>query len=185
MARTNEMTNLADVAAVMLDDNTDSTEACEAEKAKDGKRAASAVERAVVVAVEGTSSAWFWIALFGAPATVILVEGGTRALRSTVGKRRARRALKGRRICISGRLGKTRDEIVKLIEDAGGTFHDTIKSDTTHLLTNADWTKNSINGKGSSKLDKARRWGVRIISEKEFFAMLTAADAAQAAKRES
>ena len=116
MARTNEMSQMADVAAVMLDDST---------------------------------------------------------------------ALRGKRICISGHLGKTRDEIVKLIEDAGGTFHDTIKSDTTHLLSNADWTKGSINGKVSSKFDKARRWGVRIISEKDFFAMLTAADAKQAAGRES
>ena len=93
-------------------------------------------------------------------------------------------ALKGKKICITGHLGKTRDEIVKLIESAGGVFHDGIKWDTTHLLTNADWNANSVHGqlggkKVSSKFEKARRQGIKIINERQFYDLLVAADAAE------
>jgi NAD-dependent DNA ligase len=112
MARTNEMSQMADVAAVMLESNT---------------------------------------------------------------------ALRGKKICITGHLGKTRAEIAKLIEDAGGEFHDSLKWNTTHLLTNADWNANSVSGslKGkpvSSKFEKAKKQGTRVISEAEFYAMLVEAD---------
>ena len=75
------------------------------------------------------------------------------------------------RICISGHLGKTRNEIVKLIEDGGGQFHSSIKYNTTHLLTNADWTKNSVDGV-SSKFVKAKQYGVKILSEEQFLKLL-------------
>jgi NAD-dependent DNA ligase len=80
------------------------------------------------------------------------------------------------RICITGHLGKPRHEIVRLIEQGGGVFHDTVKYDTTHLLTNADWT--TINGKTSSKYDKAKKYGCKFISEADFFSMMTSAEAA-------
>lgn len=113
MARTNEMSQLADVAAVMLESNT---------------------------------------------------------------------ALRGKKICITGHLGKTRAEIAKLIEDAGGEFHSSVKWDTTHLLCNEDWNANSVTGslKGkavSSKFEKAKKQGIRVINEAEFYAILVAADA--------
>jgi NAD-dependent DNA ligase len=82
--------------------------------------------------------------------------------------------LKGKRICITGHLGKPRQEIARIIEQGGGIFHDTVKYDTTHLLTNADWT--TTKGSTSSKYQKARSYGCKFINEAEFFAMLTAVE---------
>lgn len=82
------------------------------------------------------------------------------------------RPLAHMRICISGHLAKSRGEIVKLIEQGGGEFHSSMKYHTTHLLTNADWTKNSVDGT-SSKFKKAKEYGVRIINEEQFLALLT------------
>jgi NAD-dependent DNA ligase len=78
--------------------------------------------------------------------------------------------LANKNVAISGHLGRPRDEIVKLIEAAGGRYHSTVKFDTNYLLTNADWT-NTL-GKTSSKYAKAARNGVRIISESKFYEML-------------
>lgn len=75
------------------------------------------------------------------------------------------------RICISGHLAKPRAEIVRLIEQSGGRFHPSINYNTTHLLTNEDWTANSVSGT-SSKFKKARRLGVAIISEEQLLSML-------------
>ena len=81
----------------------------------------------------------------------------------------------GMRICISGHLSKPRPEIVKLIEEGGGRFHSSIKPwNTTHLLTNADWTKNSVDGT-SSKFKKAQDYRIKIINEEQFLALLMAA----------
>lgn len=79
--------------------------------------------------------------------------------------------LRGMRICITGHLAKPRKEIEKLIEEGGGQFHSSIKYNTTHLLTNADWTKNSVDGV-SSKFAKAKQYGCKIISEEQFLALL-------------
>ena len=76
------------------------------------------------------------------------------------------------RICITGHLAKPRAEIVKLIEQGGGEFHSSIKYNTTHLLTNADWTKGTVDGT-SSKFKKARQYGCKFISEEQFLAMLS------------
>jgi len=75
------------------------------------------------------------------------------------------------RICITGHLAKPRAEIVKLIEQGGGQFHSTIKYNTTHLLTNADWSANSVDGT-SSKFKKARQYGCKFLSEEQFLALL-------------
>lgn len=89
-----------------------------------------------------------------------------------------RDAFKGMKICITGHLGRKREDIVKLIESGGGVFHDNIKAwNTTHLLTNADWTKNSINGKVSGKFAKAQQYRIKIISEQQFYDMMLAAEA--------
>ena len=76
------------------------------------------------------------------------------------------------RICITGHLAKPRAEIVKLIEQGGGEFHSSIKYNTTHLLTNADWSANSVDGT-SSKFKKARQYGCKFISEEQFLALLS------------
>ena len=80
--------------------------------------------------------------------------------------------LKGKRICITGHLGRPRKDIVKLIEMAGGEFHDSVKWNTTHMLTNGDWNPNSTTGKVSSKYTKARQYGVDFINEKQFYNIL-------------
>lgn len=79
--------------------------------------------------------------------------------------------LKGKRICITGHLGKPRGEIARIIEQGGGVFHETVKYDTTHLLTNSDWT--TTKGRVSSKFAKAKTYGCKFINEAEFFQMLS------------
>lgn len=79
--------------------------------------------------------------------------------------------LRGMRICITGHLAKPRAEIVKLIEEGGGRFHSTVKYDTTHLLTNGDWTKGTVEGT-SSKFRKAKQYGCKFISEEQFLSLL-------------
>lgn len=86
--------------------------------------------------------------------------------------------LKDAKICITGHLGRPRQDIEKLIRTAGGEVHTSIKWSTTHLLTNADWTAGSTHGgsvgkkKVSSKYAEACRYKVKIISEKDFYDIL-------------
>ena len=80
--------------------------------------------------------------------------------------------LKGMRICVTGHLSLPRDRWVEIIEQAGGTFHKSVAYNTTHLCTNADWTQGSINGKVSSKYEKAQRFGVKIISEQDLLDLI-------------
>jgi len=84
-------------------------------------------------------------------------------------------ALKGKSFSITGHLGRPRPEIVEIITRAGGRFEERPKNlwgKDAYLVTNADWTKNSIKGKVSSKFDEARRNGIKIISEDELYKMI-------------
>jgi NAD-dependent DNA ligase len=83
-------------------------------------------------------------------------------------------AFKGKRFSVTGHLGVTRNRFIELVEKAGGVFDKAPTWGTTYLVTNKDWTVNSINGAKSNKLRKAERLGVKIISEKKFFDMLIA-----------
>lgn len=80
-------------------------------------------------------------------------------------------ALKGARVAITGHLSTPRKEFEKLISDAGGVFDKTVTYGTTYLTTNADWT--GIDGKTSSKFDKAKKMGVKIISEAKLIELMT------------
>ena len=82
--------------------------------------------------------------------------------------------LTGKKICVTGHMGRKREDIKKLIKMAGGEFHDSVKWNTTYLLTNSDWTPGSTNGKVSSKFVKAQRQGIKFISEQVFYDMLCA-----------
>ena len=84
-------------------------------------------------------------------------------------------ALRGKRVSITGHLGRKRDDIVKIIEMAGGTFEKEPRWGTTYLVTNADFNAGStvLPGK-SKKLLKARELGVKIISEAEFYDLIMA-----------
>jgi NAD-dependent DNA ligase len=88
----------------------------------------------------------------------------------------AGKPLKGMRICVTGHLSVSREEWVKLIEQAGGIFHKSVVYGTTHLCTNADWSKGSINGKVSSKYIKAQQFGVKIINEQALVDLLVSGD---------
>jgi NAD-dependent DNA ligase len=80
-------------------------------------------------------------------------------------------SLRGMRIAITGHLGRPRADVARIIEMAGGVFQDRVAGDTTHLLTNSDWSEGSVFGK-STKYMKAKRMGVRMISEKDFYDIL-------------
>lgn len=93
-------------------------------------------------------------------------------------------ALRGKRVCFTGHMGMTRDEMSKFIEAHGGQVHDGIKGNTNLLVTNRDWNKGStITEKKSSKLIKAEQQGVKIISEKELVDMVFEFQAREAAER--
>lgn len=91
-------------------------------------------------------------------------------------------ALHGQRVCITGHMGLPRKEIQRIISQAGGQVHEDVHSDTTILVSNNDWTAQTLkdDGKGnkkSSKMIKAEqnnRWGskTQIMSEDEFYQLI-------------
>lgn len=80
--------------------------------------------------------------------------------------------LRGKSFCITGHLCKPRKEIEKLISQAGGYIDKSVSRNTSYLITNEDWTKGTVD-KQSSKYKEAKAKGVPIITEKQFFDMLT------------
>jgi NAD-dependent DNA ligase len=82
--------------------------------------------------------------------------------------------LRGKSFSITGHLGLPRDQVVAIIERAGGTFHKTPTYGTTYLVTNLDWNEGSTVASGTSrKLIKAREMGIKILSEKQLHDMIT------------
>jgi DNA ligase (NAD+) len=63
-------------------------------------------------------------------------------------------------ICITGALSAPRKAFEKMITDSGHGFTDTFSRSVTHLVTN-DPTS------GSSKIEKAKKQGTKIVTEKE------------------
>ncbi|MFN0188169.1 MAG: BRCT domain-containing protein, partial [Bacteroidia bacterium] len=73
--------------------------------------------------------------------------------------------LKGISIVISGTFEKhSRDEYKQIIEENGGKNASGVTRKTNFLFAGAD--------AGPSKLDKAKEYGVKIIDEEEFLAMI-------------
>jgi DNA ligase (NAD+) len=73
--------------------------------------------------------------------------------------------LKNKSICITGTLQfMTREDAVKDIERAGGTFSKSVSS-TTNYLVIADTP-------GATKVKAAKKWGTAKLTEKEFLAIL-------------
>jgi DNA ligase (NAD+) len=68
--------------------------------------------------------------------------------------------LKGLSIIISGVFSRPRDEIKELIETNGGKNVSSISSKTDYLIAGENM--------GPAKLEKAQKFGIKIISEKEF-----------------
>ena len=71
--------------------------------------------------------------------------------------------LKGTTWVLTGALSVPRDEIAEEIRQAGGTVSGSVSKKTTYLLAGED---------AGSKLDKARKLGVQILSEAEFQEMV-------------
>jgi len=81
-------------------------------------------------------------------------------------------AFSGKSFSITGHLGRKREDVVKIIETAGGTFHKQPEWGTTYLITNSDWTARTVRKGASKKLLRALERGTKIISEAEFYDML-------------
>jgi len=75
-------------------------------------------------------------------------------------KKMNKNVLEGKTICITGSLSKKRDEYIKIIEDNGGKFINSISKKTNFLLIG----KNV----GSVKINKAAECGTKVITEDEF-----------------
>ena len=81
-------------------------------------------------------------------------------------------AFNGMSFSITGHLGRKRDDIVKIIETAGGRFDKQPDFHTTYLITNRDWTAATVRKGASKKLLRAQERGTKIISESVFCQML-------------
>ena len=67
-------------------------------------------------------------------------------------------SLSGMVICLTGRLSKKKDDYAQLIAANGGTFSNTVTKKVTHVVAKDP-------DAASSKLDKARRYGAKIVGE--------------------
>ncbi len=82
------------------------------------------------------------------------------------------KVLRGKSFSITGHLSKKREDIVALIEQAGGRFDKTPSFGTTYIITNADWTASTVVSGSSRKLEAARRNGTKILTEQQFLDLL-------------
>ncbi|MFN3692435.1 MAG: helix-hairpin-helix domain-containing protein, partial [Fervidobacterium sp.] len=72
--------------------------------------------------------------------------------------------LNGLTFCITGTLSSmTREEVKRLIENYGGHFTDNVSKKTDYLICGEN---------PGSKLEKAKKFGIKILNEDEFFNML-------------
>ena len=86
--------------------------------------------------------------------------------------------LKGQTIVISGTFAKhSRDEYKDMIEKHGGKNTGSVSKKTSFILAGENM--------GPSKLEKAAKLGVRIVSEEEFLKMIGGEEAAEPARQDS
>jgi DNA ligase (NAD+) len=72
--------------------------------------------------------------------------------------------LKGMTFCVTGVLSKKREDVHSDIRAAGGEVHDSVKKTTTYLVA-GDKT-------GKSKLDQAKKFGAKVVTEAALYAMI-------------
>jgi len=76
--------------------------------------------------------------------------------------------LLGKSFCVTGVLTRKRDDVHALLRAAGASIHDSVKKDTTYLVA-GDKT-------GKTKLDQAKKYGARVVSEEEMDKLLAGED---------
>src|SRR5580700_6305184 len=72
--------------------------------------------------------------------------------------------LSGSSLCVTGVLSRKRETVHDDIRAAGGEVHDSVKKKTTYLVA-GDKT-------GKSKLDQARKFGTKVLTEAELYALI-------------
>lgn len=72
--------------------------------------------------------------------------------------------LVGSSFCVTGVLTRKREDVHALLRAAGATVHDSVKKGTTYLVAGEKT--------GKTKLDQARKHGVKVISEAEMDRLL-------------
>jgi DNA ligase (NAD+) len=72
--------------------------------------------------------------------------------------------LLGKSFCVTGVLSKKREDVHQEIRDAGGDVHDKVRKGTTFLLAGEKV--------GKAKLDGARKFGARVISEADLATLI-------------
>ena len=77
--------------------------------------------------------------------------------------------LTGQSFCVTGVLTRKREDVHEMIRAAGGEVHDTVKKGTAWLVAGEKV--------GATKLDKARKFGTKVLSETELVAMVAQAAA--------
>jgi DNA ligase (NAD+) len=73
--------------------------------------------------------------------------------------------LKGMTFCVTGVLSKKREDVHAEIRAAGGEVHESVKKTTTHLVAGEKT--------GKAKLDQAKKFGTKVIDERELERMLS------------
>jgi DNA ligase (NAD+) len=72
--------------------------------------------------------------------------------------------LKGMSFCVTGVLSRKREDVHAAIRAGGGEVHDSVKKTTTYLVAGEKT--------GKSKLDQAKKYGTKVVTEAQLFAML-------------
>ena len=72
--------------------------------------------------------------------------------------------LTGTFFCVTGVLSQKREDVHALLRAAGAQVHDAVKKNTTHLVA-GDKT-------GKSKLEQAKKYGTKVVTEAELNALL-------------
>ena len=73
--------------------------------------------------------------------------------------------LKGKKFVITGTLENlTRDEAKARVRKLGGDASETVSKETDYLVAGSD--------PGSTKLEKAKKLGIKIVDEKEFLKLI-------------
>lgn len=82
------------------------------------------------------------------------------------------RLLRGKTFSVTGHLSVTREKFVQLIEHLGGSFEKT-PGWNCYMVTNNDWTAETAQKGKSLKLLKAKQKGCPVISEQDFYDMIS------------